>query len=65
MIVYALIILLTLLYASNWNVKRMLRFMGSPAFNGETVSFECHAVAFLIDIFIIACILIDMIQEIL
>lgn len=60
MIIYVLIILMTLLYASRWNVKRVLRFMGSPIFNGETVSFECRAVAFLIEIFIIVCIAVDL-----
>ncbi len=61
MIVYVPIILLALLSVSNWNMKRMLRFMGSPVFNGETISFECQGVAFLIDIFIIVCVVIDLV----
>ncbi len=60
MILYAVIILFTLLYASNWDVKRMLKFMAVPV-SDQNANFEVHAVAFLIDIFVMVCMLIDLI----
>ncbi len=59
MILYAVIVLFMLLYASNWDIKRMLRFMAVPASDKNT-NFEVHALAFLIDVFIIVCMLVDL-----
>ncbi len=59
MILFAIVVLFVLLYASNWDVKRMLRFMAVPV-SDSCAGFEVHAAAFLIDIFVIMCFLVDM-----
>lgn len=60
MIIFAVAMLLTMLYAGNWDVRRVLRFLASPATDEATVTFETQAVAFLCDVFIVACVLVDL-----